>query len=132
MKAILFIALGLFIFSCNSTVEDKVDLTKLKEEVMAIHDEVMPKMGELRKTSKELKLAAAADSTKAEWVETANKISNANESMMVWMRNYDPDFKGTKAEVADYLRDQKVKIAQVRDEMNSSLIEGKNLMEADR
>lgn len=132
MKPTFIFALGLFIYSCSTSTKETVDIPKLKEEVIAIHDEVMPKMGELRKASKDLRLAAEVDSTKSDWLATADRISSANESMMVWMRGFEPNYEGTEAEIVIYLEDQKVKIAKVRDEMNSALAEGKDLLETIR
>jgi hypothetical protein len=129
MRPIILLAASLFIFSCSSSSNDSVDIPSLKAEVIAIHDEVMPKMGELRKVSKELRLAAEADSTKADWVETADQIAAANESMMVWMRGFEPNYEGTDEEIVNYLQDQKVKVEKVRDDMNGSLAAGKALLD---
>ncbi len=53
MRTFLIIILGIFITaSCSNKKKDSV--ASLKEEVMALHDEVMPKMGELHKTQKRL------------------------------------------------------------------------------
>lgn len=129
MRALfLVLALALAISSCETSSKDSVDIPTLKSEVIAIHDEVMPKMGELRKVSKELRQAAEADSTKQSWIETADEISEANESMMVWMRGFEPNYEGTDEEVIAYLQDQKVKIEKVREAMNGSLAAGKSLL----
>ncbi|MEQ9303167.1 MAG: hypothetical protein RJQ14_04565 [Marinoscillum sp.] len=134
MKYISFLALVLFVASCSSPkkaeTEEKPDI---KTEVLDIHDEVMPKMGELRATQK--KLLVLADSSVADSIMAskyralANDIKLANEGMMDWMRNYDPEYEGTEEEVALYLQDQLKSVKKVRDDMNSSLQEGKNALE---
>ena len=119
-------------FSCQPSGES--ELKVLKDEVMAIHDEVMPQMGDLRRTRKDLMLQAdslmASDSVRAtELNDLASKIEGANEGMMQWMRAYEPDFAGSDEEIKNYLEAQKQSIEKVRDEMKKSLADGKNALE---
>ena len=94
---------------------------------MDIHDEVMPKMGTLRKTSKSLR--KLADSTQnVEFSEVAQLLENANEDMMNWMRAFDPNITGTDQEIRDYLNKQKSDIELVRDVMNNSLKKSEELL----
>ncbi len=131
MKQFLILSLVLF-WGCQSS--EKTENTSLKDEVMAIHDEVMPKMGELRRTRMELvKLADSLmviDSLHAStYMDLANEIGEASEGMMQWMRNYEPDFEGTKEEIEAYLNEQKEAIQLVKDEMEGSLSRGKEALE---
>ena len=48
--------MAVLIFSCGSSKEEQLD--RLKADVLAVHDEVMPKMGELRKVEKSLRSMA--------------------------------------------------------------------------
>ncbi len=100
---------------------------------MAIHDEVMPKMGELRRTRKDLLLQAdslmESNPDRAAMLTTvADEIGNANEGMMQWMRAYEPEFEGTDEEIKQYLEDQKVAIQKVKDEMIESLKKGNDVL----
>jgi uncharacterized protein Yka (UPF0111/DUF47 family) len=122
------IILGVLLFSCSKSGQEKVDIPTLKEEVLAVHDEVMPKMGELRKVEKELRLMVQEDSLLSDLGVVADKIADANQSMMVWMRGYDPNFEGTEEEVIQYLNEQKKSIQKVKEDMLSSLEEGKQLV----
>ena len=111
----------------------KEELQTLKDEVIAIHDEVMPKMGELRKTRMALESLAdslmTTDSTKAAmFIELASDISMANEGMMEWMRAFEPEFEGTDEEIQQYLEEQKVAVQKVKDNMNGSLEKGKEAL----
>ncbi|WP_436517606.1 hypothetical protein [Ekhidna sp. To15] len=111
----------------------KEELQTLKDEVLAIHDEVMPKMGELRKTRKGLEALAdslmATDSTQAIKISSlAADISAANEGMMQWMRAFEPEFEGTDEEIQKYLEEQKVAVQKVKDDMNESLESGKKAL----
>jgi len=97
MKFIPFyLVFGLFLFlqSCgNKQVEEN---KVLREQVIAVHDEVMPKMGQLKAFEKaamqkaeELESAEAPDLEKInELKNLATQLNQAYEGMFVWMRQY--------------------------------------------
>ncbi|WP_462247792.1 hypothetical protein [Ekhidna sp.] len=125
---LLFIAL---VVACSPSKEN--ELKTLKDEVMAIHDEVMPKIGDLRKVRMELESLSdslmATDSTRAmELSSLAADISDASEGMMMWMRNYEPEFEGTEAEIKAYLEGQKVSIQKVKEDMLESMESGEQAL----
>ncbi len=132
MKNILTILVAVVgLAACNNTKEKKQEATEptLMEEVMALHDEVMPKMGRMMKVQKQLKLKADSIATNDE--ETAERLRSlasdielANEAMMDWMRNFDPNFEGTEEEKQAYLEKKKKGIAKVAELMNGSLQTG--------
>ncbi len=131
MRLLIICIAAFAMFSCNPQAE-KSDLKTLRSEVMDVHDEVMPKMGELRKTEKALRQMASEtqDSVQTdELLSAADGIKSANENMMQWMRNYDPSFSGTEEEILAYLKDQKEKIEVVRSDMLTSLEAGQKLLE---
>ena len=132
MKYLSIIALLAFVVSCSSPEKKEEQAPTLKEQVMGVHDEVMPKMGELRKTQKELLAlvdSSAADSViAAKYRALATDIEMANESMMSWMRNYDPEYTGTPEEIEKYLQSELEKIETVKSDMLKSLEEGKKLL----
>jgi hypothetical protein len=136
MKKVVFLLfLVATVAACSN--EQKEQRDALMAEVMAAHDEVMPKMGELRKTAKDLQakadsLGALTDQDFAAEISTlrraAKKIEDANEGMMEWMRQFEmPDNEAPIAEVLVYLKEQKEKVDKVKDEMLKSLEEGKAL-----
>ncbi len=125
-KAVLLIELIILIAilvmtGCQSG--NNIDL--LKEQVMAVHDEVMPKMGELRKVEKSLRELSPGNPDSVVIITEANAIKAASDGMMQWMRNYEPDFEGSEEEYIEYLNTQMKEIEKVRDDMNSSLEAGK-------
>ncbi|MEO9482217.1 MAG: hypothetical protein ABJG47_02170 [Ekhidna sp.] len=131
------------IFSCgrkpenatnSSSAPEEISLDSLKSQVLAIHDEVMPKIGELRKTRMELEVLAdslmEADSTNAKmFSRLATDLAAANEGMMNWMHQYDSEFDGTDDEIKEYLEGQKKSIQQVKEDMNGSLAAAKETLE---
>lgn len=136
MKKITILLFILVLVAACSDEQQK-HKNELMKQVMAAHDEVMPKMGDLRKTAKALQARADSLSTLtdqdytprvAELRQAAQKIEQANEGMMGWMRQFEvPDNEAPVAEVITYLKDQKAKVNKVRDEMLRSLEEGQAL-----
>lgn len=131
MKYLFFcLVIGVsFIFqSCgNKQVEEN---KKLREEVIAIHDEVMPKMGQLKSFEKtalqmaeDLSKATAMDSVKVQELKNlAAELDQAYEGMFVWMRQYDvEDGEKTPEEVKAYLDDQMEKVTKVNQEIKAVL-----------
>ncbi len=100
---------------------------------MSIHDEVMPKIGDLRRARKDLLLQAdslmESNPDRAAMLTTvADDIADASEGMMQWMRAYEPDFEGSEEEIRQYFKDQKKAIQEVKERMNSSLAKGKEVL----
>lgn len=129
MKNLILIAAFVFSFACSAPAkkESASEQPSLKDQVMAVHDEVMPKMGDLRKAQKALltKAETTTDSTEvAQLKQLAADIEAANEGMMVWMRNYDPNFSGTEAETENYLNDQLKSVEKVKSDMLNALAAG--------
>jgi hypothetical protein len=105
----------------------------LMQSVMAVHDEVMPKMGDIMKYKKQIgekihELQAVGDSTNREAISKLQKVSDnldsSHEQMMNWMHEFNGDFEGMKEEdVIKYLNDEKAKIEQVGQLTESTLKE---------
>ena len=117
----------ILISACNTQPkEEKLDL---KAKVLEVHDQVMPKMKDLRVVQKQLLVLAdsSADSLKAvKYQQLANDLKLANESMMDWMRSFDPNFSGTEEEVQKYLNEQLKDIEEVKKDMLESLEKGQS------
>ena len=131
MKNVLLLIIGLALASCQSN--KKSEVISVKETVMEIHDEAMPKMTELMKTRKKLTVLADSlvdiDSVSSLVIQaTASEIDLATESMMMWMRNYEPEFEGSEEEILAYLKRQKEEIQKVKDDMELALEKGIHLL----
>lgn len=131
MKFTVFnVLIVLFLCSCTHTEKARED--KLYQEVMDIHDEVMPKMGEVMWLEKELDKnidqLKSTDSTpsrpsRIEQLTTLKKnLSDADEYMMNWMREFNNDMDGmTHEEKIDYLEKEKQKIQKVKSQVNMAI-----------
>lgn len=124
-----FSVLIIFLLSaCGGNKQNQIK--DLKDEVMGVHDEVMPKMGDLRKASKSLMMKAETmDSTAAmELRVIAEDIEAANEFMMEWMRQYEPDMEGTEEELLEYYKSQRAGIQEVKVRMLNALEQGQKAL----
>ncbi len=105
----------------------------LLEEVMALHDAVMPDQATLRSLGNSLReLAESAEDQAAAdlYTEQANLADSAFQSMMVWMRQFDPDYSGSDEEIKQYLEGQLKQMSDVKALMERSLEEGQKLVDA--
>jgi hypothetical protein len=99
----------------------------LYNEVMKIHDEVMPKMNDIYKKKEELKNKIAntpnmAEEKKKQIDATIAKLDSADESMMEWMRKFNPlpDSLGEE-KAREYLETEMEKVKKVRENIQQAL-----------
>jgi hypothetical protein len=134
--ASLFI-LALVALSCGTKTEQHHDHQHnhsaagfgdaLYDEVMKVHDEVMPKMNDIYTLKEELKkqLANSPDMMDEKRKELEARIANleaASEGMMRWMREFNPpaDSLGEEA-MKKYLEGEMEKVKRVREGINNVL-----------
>ncbi|MEQ9424347.1 MAG: hypothetical protein RJQ09_08030 [Cyclobacteriaceae bacterium] len=131
MKYLAFPVIVLLIVSCG---EDKKALRQARfDEVMAVHDEVMPEMGTIRKLQKDIlakaELISVEDSTGSAQNDLqvlAQELEAANESMMDWMREFsDPGEDIPHEEAMSYYEDQLKKVTEVKRSMLEAIEKGK-------
>jgi hypothetical protein len=130
----LFFVLGVAFISCGDGKKenDRDEVAEKKEEVIAIHDEVMPKMGQLK--SYQNQLGTKADGLEAQAAEplrqAARKCDEAYEGMFVWMRQFDAALAGMSEEEAlAYLEEQREKVMVVNEDIKNALREAEMLLE---
>ncbi|MEH6760331.1 MAG: hypothetical protein V7687_04105 [Maribacter arcticus] len=117
----------LSVTSCKES--KKAEETSRMEQVMDIHNEVMPKMGTLGKLVGQLK--PMADSLGAESIEAKamKDLQQANKSMMDWMQGFGNRFdyeetmngKELSEEKEQWLKEEEEKVKKVKEDINSSI-----------
>jgi len=143
MKSILIAASFLVLVSCGKP-HDHVDHNDesngedpnkaLYDQVMTIHDEVMPKMEDVYTLKKTIadKIAATPDMVEAKKKELEAmmaKLDSTNEAMMDWMHDFNPLPDSVDQEKArEYLENEMEKIRKVRDLTVESLEKAKQIM----
>lgn len=132
---LILVTLG-FLVGCEPSLEETN--AELREEVIAIHDEVMPLMGKLKSYEKqakdkieELEQAESIDAGKVEEFKALSyDLNQAYEGMFVWMRQYEiEDGEKTQEEVEDYLKSQMESVSKVNEEIKSVLARAETLFE---
>lgn len=135
MKQLLFIAISsIFIsFACTSGAENKV--SELEDEVLTIHDEVMPKMEDINRLEIQISELLPYKSGQydsiivAEIESVLSMLETAGESMMEWMRQYkSPEDSDDDSSAIAYLNIQKTMIEKVRANMLSSVAKADSLL----
>jgi hypothetical protein len=158
-KIILLLGISSFFFltACNNEgqADKAADTEKEKQEqvsqdkwdvaykeVMGIHDEVMPRMGEINRLKRTIqeKLETGQGKMGTELEKTMNtavaKLEAADSLMMAWMATFNDGYKKVKKkaqdqEVMEYLEKEKEKITIVKDRMLESIRLGKVLTEGE-
>jgi hypothetical protein len=101
----------------------------LYDEVMKVHDEVMPKMNDIYKLKEQLKDKIAntpdmVEEKKKEIESIITQLDSASEGMMVWMRKFNPLPDSTGEEQAkEYLEGEMEKIKKVKEDVRKALEE---------
>lgn len=138
-KYTILIVTGLF-FSCgnNEKKSNEQQEKDLYDEVIGIHDEVMPKMSTLLSLENQLKekiqeLDASEINNAEEIKKLHDQISElqvADEAMMHWMRNFQVDQEGWSHDsIISYMEYEKKQISQVKDQMLRVIDSSEKLLE---
>lgn len=131
----LIFSLVVFFQACGPNQRDLN--AERRAEVIAVHDEVMPKMGQLKSFEKkalqkaeEVAAMDSVDSAKVkEMKDLALELNYAYEAMFVWMRQYQPqDGELSPEEVKAYLEEQMISVSEVNLLMKSVLTKADSLL----
>ena len=139
---IIALCLGLFA-ACgggNKAAEQKKQQEDLAKEVIAVHDEVMPKMSELMSLKKNVRQTSDSITVKAtegfeqkvgEAAEIITALEAADKGMMDWMHSYNGGQGLYEHDaIMEYLGAEKVKITKVKEDMLSAMDRAKAFLEA--
>ena len=126
--SVSFIAFLVFSLSCKQEKKEAVQSTQM-QNVMAIHDEVMPKMGKLGKLVGELKSKVDTTETGKQYEVAMKDLQDAHDSMMDWMRGFgnrfdsDEILKGKELtpQKQKWLDEEEEKVKAMREQINSSI-----------
>ena len=117
--------------------QQSLEEEKLHKKILAIHDEVMPRMGEINKLRKKLVESLDAGTFKSEEdikaaKEAVQYLENADEGMMQWMHDYKKPSELQKdkspEEVMAWLKEEYKKVEKVKYDIQTSIKEAKALL----
>ncbi|MBX2961858.1 MAG: hypothetical protein KF687_05045 [Cyclobacteriaceae bacterium] len=117
------------ITSCNQKKSEQDTNKMLYNQVMDVHDEVMPSIDELIKLKKILqeKIENSPDlvaEKREELEQTIESIEAARRGMMSWMREFRPE-EFTGDELTSYLEEEMKRVQTVKDNMLDALEKGR-------
>jgi membrane-associated HD superfamily phosphohydrolase len=125
-----------FVFSCKP---QKSENELLEEKVIQVHDEVMPKIGNLKsqknkleKKAESLKESASSDDDQKQIKElsaAAADCEQAYDDMFIWMRQFKKDTEGmTEEEEKVYFQNELEKVEKVKKDILQALENGEALL----
>ncbi|MEB8328529.1 hypothetical protein OO009_04110 [Flavobacteriaceae bacterium KMM 6897] len=133
---ILAFIFSIVFISCKEEKKVPNKNTQMKE-VMAVHDELMPKMGKIGRLVGELN--KLEDSTEAGLVYKEAKIDlqEANKAMMDWMKelgdrfDYEEILKGKELteQKQEWLNEEEEKVKVLKEKINGSIERAEKLLE---
>ncbi|MBX2956418.1 MAG: hypothetical protein KF846_09690 [Cyclobacteriaceae bacterium] len=126
---ILFASLIILFTSCSPKKTEEDTNKVLYNQVMDIHDEVMPSMDELYKLKKQLteKIENSPDlveEKRQEIEQTILLIDSASKGMMRWMREFKPE-EYKEVELTKYLESEMKRVQTVKETMQDALDKGR-------
>ena len=106
------------------------------DQMMVVHDEVMPKMSDISRTRRALKSHLdnpdLTPAMKKKVMENINGLNDADDGMMDWMRNIEKprNLRDAKShdEVMNYYMQQQAEIEKVKRAMETNLVGGQMLV----
>lgn len=127
----------LFIGISCKTEPKKAETSSKMEEVMAVHDEVMPRMSTISKLVAQLKPMADTTETGKVYMMAMKDLQAAHKSMMDWMQGFGARFdsdeilngKELNAEKKQWLLEEEVKVNQLKEDINSSIARAQELLD---
>ena len=132
-KLILVLSLLIaFTYSCK----DKNNEGSQMKEVMAIHDELMPKMGTIGKLVSQLDEVITNDASSDNYAAAREDLKASHKAMMDWMKGFGDRFDGDEILKGKTLTDEKQKwldeeetnVKALRDHINSSIKRAEDLL----
>ncbi len=127
-SSFLILLFSMLVLACaNPLIEANKEM---RAQIIGVHDEVMPKIGQLMSLEKKALAQAdslfAQDSTASTEIEAmrslAGQLNQAHEGMFVWMRQYSLEEEGkTPEEIKTYLDEQLVKVNQVNADIKAAM-----------
>ncbi len=140
-KTLLLIFSGIFLVSCGENQKaskEKQHYDESIDEILEVHDDVMPKMGTLSSLIE--KTEAEIDTTeRGKEFEKANKnLKEAHDFMMTWMKNFGDKFPNALLDTTyskeEYkkrepiLSAEKEEVKEMKDRVNESIEKAQELL----
>ncbi|WP_074407871.1 MULTISPECIES: hypothetical protein [Aquimarina] len=125
--------------SCNQLSKEEQEFDVLMQKVIDVHDEVMPKMGEMSSLIKDLETKIDTTAQGKSYAKAQQEVKDAYDFMMTWMSDFSDKFpheeEGIKTDPEKVssqiklLKEEEVKVNSLKAQINSSIKNAKQLLE---
>jgi len=129
----------LVLASCNSLSKEEKKFDTLMQEVIDVHDEVMPKMGEISALIKYLDPKIDSTEIGRSHEKAQQDLKDSYDFMMKWMSDFSDNFphhtedskmdEDKLSSQMKLLQQEKVEVTKLKDQINSSIKNAKKLLE---
>lgn len=141
LSSIYLISLSVLFAACGNQKEQTDDCSTLEceqqalyDQIIIVHDEVMPKLSEIStlKARIEAQMNLATDSlVKIDWLHHLKALDAADESMWVWMRQFDSQMDSVATDTSyKYFENQKIEVDEVAVNIKTSISVAEKALEA--
>jgi hypothetical protein len=120
LRSILILILFISISGCRQENNLDPDARQLYNEIMEVHDEVMPKMKDIRILKKELKKIENYSSN-PEIMQALNNLEQADEAMMDWMAQFKVPKDVEKNDQLNFLNEQMLSVNIMKGKMLNAI-----------
>jgi predicted nucleic acid-binding Zn-ribbon protein len=137
LKCGLLAVLSLLVLQACKEKEKETETLSQMKEVMAIHDEVMPKMGTIGKLVAELKPKVDSTETGIAYDKAMKDLQEAHKAMMDWMKGFGDRFTSDEilngaaltAQKQEWLNEEEKKVKALKLQINTSIENAEKLLE---
>ncbi|TPN85225.1 hypothetical protein [Aquimarina algicola] len=137
-RTFIFVFAAIATLSCNQLSKEEQEFDALMQKVIDVHDEVMPKMGEISSLIKELKPKIDTTAQGQEYAQAQQKLKDSYDFMMTWMSDFSETFPHEEEETKvdteklatqmKLLKEEEVKVNKLKNQINSSIAEAKKIL----
>ncbi|UZO80362.1 hypothetical protein NBT05_15570 [Aquimarina sp. ERC-38] len=138
MKTCFTFFVTVLFLSCNQPSKKEQQFDQLMNEVIAVHDEVMPKMTDMSQLISELKQKTDTTATGLAYGEAKDDLEASYDFMMEWMRDFSDKFPPEEVvtekdeelfnKKLQMLEEEKVEVTLLKDQINTSIENAKALL----
>ncbi len=129
--------LAVLFISCNQLSKEEEKFDTIMEKVISVHDEVMPKMGEISSLIKDLEPKIDTTETGKSYAKAQQDLKDSYDFMMTWMSDFSEKFPHDGAEMDSakissqikLLKEEEIEVGELRDQINNSIDNAKRLLE---
>jgi len=120
IKPLIFLLAVLTFIQCKDKTPEEAALDKLFDEVMVVHDDVMPKTATIHRLKKKLKNNQTDENASSITV-AIQQLDIADEGMMQWMEDFKKPKNKPFEEAKAYYENEKVRITKVKKDIHSAI-----------